>query len=195
MEVTAKQSPPPAPANLDFGLPARQARLRLRDPEYMDVLEFLYDEAALLDEDRLDQWLELLSEDITYFMPVRANRLRKDGRGFSLEYGHFDENYASLTLRVRKWYTPSSWGEDPPSRTRRFLTNVRVYKTDRPDDYLAVSDLLVIRNRLNNVKTDILAAERRDLVRRAQDGRFKLAGRRILLDQATVPTANLAILL
>ena len=34
-----------------------------------DVEEFLFEEAALLDEWRLDEWLELLTEDATYQIP------------------------------------------------------------------------------------------------------------------------------
>ena len=158
------------------------------------VEEFLIHEAALLDEESLKDWLTLMTPDITYFMPVRATRMRKDGPGFSTEYGHFDENYASLALRVQKLATPSSWGEDPPSRVRRLITNLRVFTTDKADEFYASSNLLLARNRLNLTKVDIVTAERRDIVRRDGD-QLKLAARRILVDQATVATPNLAVFL
>ena len=34
-----------------------------------DVEDFLYHEAALLDDWRLDDWLELLAEDAAYYVP------------------------------------------------------------------------------------------------------------------------------
>ena len=38
-----------------------------------DVEDFYYYEADLLDERRFRDWLELLADDITYFMPIRRN--------------------------------------------------------------------------------------------------------------------------
>jgi 3-phenylpropionate/cinnamic acid dioxygenase small subunit len=184
----------PTKDDLDFGLPPRRDRVRAREPQYMDVLDFLSDEAVLLNEDRLQDWLGMLVPEISYFMPVRTTRMRKDGTGFSREYGHFDENFASLSMRVRKNATPSSWGEDPPSRVRRFVTNVRVFTTDQPDDLYVVSDLLVTRSRLSSTTIELVTAERRDIVR-GQGSQLKLAARRILVDQATIATMNLAIFL
>ena len=38
-----------------------------------EVEAFYMHEAELLDDRRFDDWLELLAEDITYFMPLRRN--------------------------------------------------------------------------------------------------------------------------
>ena len=40
--------------------------------------EFLYREASLLDERRLDEWLELVSDDIHYWMPIRRTTTAKE---------------------------------------------------------------------------------------------------------------------
>lgn len=176
-------------------LPAPRIRIKAREPLYSDLLDVLYDEAALLNENRFDDWLKLLAPDISYFMPVRTTRIRKDGPGFSTEYGHFDENYASLQLRVAKLATPSSWGEDPPSRVRRYITNVRVHTTDQDDEFHVASDLLVTRNRGTATTIDLITAERQDIIRRTDGSDFKIAARRILGDQSTIATPNLAIFL
>ena len=186
--------PEPSKSDLDFGLPPRRKRVKARDPEYMDVLDFLYDEAALLDEGRLAEWLALMAPEVSYFMPVRTTRMRKDGAGFSSEYGHFDENYASLELRIRKNATPSSWGEDPASRVRRYVTNVRVFTVDEPGDFYVTSDLLMARNRLSSPAIEWVTAERRDILRRDGD-QYKIVARRILVDQTTLATVNLAVFL
>jgi 3-phenylpropionate/cinnamic acid dioxygenase small subunit len=47
---------------------------------------------------------------------------------------HFDENRASLGLRVRRLGTNVAWAEDPPSLTRRFVTNIRVAWGEREDE-------------------------------------------------------------
>ncbi|MDP0964825.1 aromatic-ring-hydroxylating dioxygenase subunit beta, partial [Klebsiella pneumoniae] len=86
----------------------------------------------------------------------------------------------------------SAWAEDPPSRTRRLVTNVLVRKTAKPDEFAVVSYLLVTRSRFNFDEFDLMSAERHDILRK--DGNsFKLARREILLDQAVLGTPNLAI--
>ena len=88
----------------------------------------------------------------------------------------------------------SAWAEDPPSRTRRLVTNVLVEETDKPQEYSVRSYLLVTRSRFNFDEYDLISAERRDILRADGEG-FKLAKREILLDQAVLGTPNLAIFL
>jgi 3-phenylpropionate/cinnamic acid dioxygenase small subunit len=90
--------------------------------------------------------------------------------------------------------TKSAWAEDPPSRTRRLVTNVRVSRTAKPNELSVTSYLLVTRSRFNFSEYDLISAERRDLLR--EDGEsFKLARREIIVDQAVLGTPNLAIFL
>ena len=42
----------------------------------LEVEDFLYHEARLLDERRFHEWLDLFTEDVVYWMPTRSNRLR-----------------------------------------------------------------------------------------------------------------------
>ena len=86
-------------------------------PLYGEVLEFLYREAALLDESDFAAWIELCAEDIHYIMPVRTTQFRARGTGFE-ETSFFDENINSLRTRVARLQTDSAWSETPPSRTR-----------------------------------------------------------------------------
>ena len=95
---------------------------------------------------------------------------------------------------VRLTGTKSAWAEDPPSRTRRLVTNVLVEETDKPQEYSVRSYLLVTRSRFNFDEYDLISAERRDILRSDGEG-FKLAKREILLDQAVLGTPNLAIFL
>ena len=91
--------------------------------------EFLYREAGLLDDRRFDDWLELLADDIHYWMPIRRTT---QAREVDLEFtgpggmAFFDDNKEILTLRVRRLAIGRAWAEDPPSRTRRLITNIRV---------------------------------------------------------------------
>ena len=157
------------------------------------ICQLLYHEARLLDAGRFDEWLALLTDDIVYQAPVRVTRERGQPE-VSDEMYHFDENHASLHKRVERLKTDSAWAEDPPSRTRHFVSNVQVEPTQRPDELAVFSCLLVYRNRGSDAGHDLLSAERQDLVRRV-DGAWRLARRRIILDQATLGTKNLGIFL
>ena len=99
-----------------------------------------------------------------------------------------------LELRIRRLDTDFAWAEDPPSRTRRFVTNVRVEDGEEEDELRVRSYLLLYRNRGDESAADLLSAERTDVLRNV-DGRWLLRSRLIRLDQATVGTKNLALLM
>jgi 3-phenylpropionate/cinnamic acid dioxygenase small subunit len=169
-------------------------RVSTRDPVYLDIIELLDDEAAMLDDERLEEWLELMSEDVRYWAPVRVTLNRGQGLGYSDKMGHFDENLPMLQLRVRRLReTKTAWSEDPPSRTRRFVTNVRPFRLG-DDSYRVASNILLLRSRGDRGPLDILSARREDLWRRSGDG-WKCAERTILLDQTTLMVQNLSFFL
>ena len=94
-----------------------------------EIAQFLYFEAALLDERRFVEWLDLLTEDVHYWMPIRSTRSRGDEAGELTrenEHAYFDEDKKSLSMRVKKWQSAFSWSENPPSRTRHLVSNIRL---------------------------------------------------------------------
>lgn len=170
-------------------------RVRVGEPIHNEVVQFLYEEAWLLDHDRLSDWLGLMTTDVLYRAPVRTTVGRRQGRGFDTTMAHFHEDAVSLAARIARLDTSSSaWAEDPPSRCRRLVTNVLVDTTDNPAEYIVTSSLLLTRSRLYVPHTDLIPAEREDVLRRTDDG-LRLASRTILLDEAVLATANLAIFL
>jgi len=160
------------------------------DPCYAEVLEFLYAEAELLDGGQFSEWLELLTEDIRYRLPLTVTR--KSGPGHSDESEIMRETLASLQLRVRRLTTGFAWSETPPSRTRHLITNVRVRPGERAEELNVTSNLLVYRGRGSETTADLFCGERQDLLRRV-DGRLKLASRTILLDQAVLASRDVSI--
>ena len=172
------------------------ARINAWEPLYLEVLQFLNDEAALLDDERLDDWFKVLADDLVYKMPVRVTRRRGAGSGFFYETGHFDDDYETIRFRIRKYMTiQSSWSTDPPSRTRRFVTNVRVHRTDEPDEFAVTSSVLLTRTRWDEPKVDVVSFQREDVLRRLEATDWRVANRLILIDQSTLSTSNLAIFL
>lgn len=157
--------------------------------------EWLNREAALLDDNQLHEWLALLDREIDYRVPIRTTQGRKVGPGFSEAGFHMIEDFASLATRVRRLDTDFAWAEDPPSRTRRFVTNVRVSRPDGGDAGFEVrSNLLVYRGRLDLADHELIAGERQDLLVPAGED-LKLRHRVVLLDHSTLPAKNLAIFL
>lgn len=157
-----------------------------------EILEVLYHEAELLDGGRLDEWLDLLAEDVAYQMPVRLTRERGRPDDFSTDMQFFWDDRASLALRVQRLRTEYAWAEDPPSRTRHFISNVRVRPGAAPNEVDVRSYVLIYRNRGEAADFDLISGERQEVWRRTNGG-WRLARRVFMVDQATLGTRNLAI--
>ena len=178
----------------DKNLDPTPSRVRCVEPEYLEVQDFLIEEARLLDENLMEEWLELLAADIRYTMPVRRTVERREGQGF-LETFHFDDDLESLQMRVWRFTRmDSAYAENPPSRTRRYVTNIRVLRRAISDEFEVTSYELLLRNRWDLPTYDFVSVKRVDILRRNEDS-FKLAKREIFVDQVSLGTSNLAILL
>ena len=154
--------------------------------------EFLYREGALLDDKKLDEWFALLTDDIHYWMPIRRTTTAKEvHREFTKEGGmaFFDDDRDTLGLRIQRLSAGRAWAEDPPSRTRRMLTNVRILKVDG-NEILTTCNFQLYRTRLNS-EEDSWIGRREDLLRRA-DGELKLARRHIFLEQTVILAQNMS---
>lgn len=157
-----------------------------------DIESFLYHEAELLDDRRYRDWLGLLADDLVYVAPVRSTR-RSDGRVEEQRMRWFDDDRRTLELRVRRLETDVNWAEEPPSRTRRLVGNVRVRPGVEPETVAVRSNLLLTRNRREHDDADLIAAERHDVLRETPEG-WRLARREIRFDHGTLSTKNLALL-
>lgn len=157
-----------------------------------EVEQFYYDEAALLDAHNYDEWVELFTDDVHYFMPIRRTMSRRElHKEFTKpgEMAFFDDNKDILRARVRKVNSGTAWAEDPPSRTRHFVANVRITEVDG-DEMSVASNFLLYRTRLKS-EEDQWIGSRVDRLRRV-DGRLKVANRHILLEQTLLLSRNLS---
>lgn len=167
----------------------------------LSIEEFLYLEAELLDDHRYDEWLALLADDVHYWAPTQANRQRRDrGREASApgEVALFDDDKTTLSWRVRQMGVATHWAEDPPSRTRHLVSNIRIAPGEAAGEYGVRSNFLCYRNRLRD-EVDLWAGERRDVLRRVANGDgggqpgWLIARRAITLDQNVVLSKNLSV--
>ena len=163
------------------------------DPAHLAAHQFLDEEAALLDAADYEGWLALLTEDIRYVMPVRVTTARGSGFDKLSDMGHFDEDMYALRKRVQRLATDHAWTEDPPSRTRHFVTNIRTFRR-RTGELRVESALLLFRSRGDTRAPELISAGRTDLLREIGDG-LKLARREIVVDESVLRTQNLAVFL
>ncbi len=91
-----------------------------------EVEDFLYFEAQLLDEWRLDEWLELLTEDARYLIP--SNDCPEGDPRTSLFL--IADDRTRIEQRVLRIKSADCHAESPKSRTCRMISNVRIEKTE-----------------------------------------------------------------
>jgi len=171
-----------------------------------EIEQFLYREARLLDERRFHEWLELFTEDARYWMPVRSNRYPRSSKAIAIldptryeeaevaredELAFLDETKESLRRRVARLDTGMAWSEDPPSRTRHIITNIELEAGDTDSEVKVYCNLVLYRNR-SETEEDWYVGARQDLLRN-EDGTWKIARRKIILDQSVLLAKNLSI--
>jgi PAH dioxygenase small subunit len=158
----------------------------------LDVQEFLYREALAVDERRFRDWLGMLTADVLYEVPVRVTRESLADWELSPVSRIFDDDAATLEVRVRRLETDFAWAEQPPSRTRHYVTNVVVDPTDNPDEFLASSNCFIYRSRGDSPNPSLYSLARKDVVRSTPDG-WRLAKRWAAFDQSLINAHNLSI--
>jgi 3-phenylpropionate/cinnamic acid dioxygenase small subunit len=158
---------------------ARLERLALQQ----DVEQFLYKEARLLDERRLEEWLDLLAEDLHYWMPMRRNIKFGDWdmefTSAETEINWFDEGKDILAGRIRQLNTGIHWPEEPVSRFEHFISNVEVVAAEG-DEIHVNSKFFCYQNRLQD-EVNHFVGRREDILKRDPETKFKLYRRKIII--------------
>jgi p-cumate 2,3-dioxygenase subunit beta len=143
-------------------------------PDPREVEQFLYAEAALLDEWRLEEWLALFTPDGRYLVPS-TDHPETDPRE---TLGLINDDLVRLRGRVDRLLSRRAHREFPWSRTRRLVTNVRVLGADG-DDVLVTASFLVYR--IRGAQMDPLVGQYQYRLTRVA-GQLKIRQRRAQLD-------------
>ena len=177
----------------------------MRDETIREIEQFLYREARLLDDRKFHDWLDLLTDDIRYWMPVRSNRYPVISKAISIldgsryeedelskegELAIMDEDKDSLTRRVDRLDTGMAWAEDPPSRTRHFVSNVELEPGATDSELKVYSNFIMYRTR-GETEQDFYVGCREDILRK-EGGQWKVAYRKIVLDQTVLLAKNVS---
>jgi p-cumate 2,3-dioxygenase beta subunit len=138
-----------------------------------EIEDFLYEEAALLDAWKLDEWLALLTDDATYRVPSN-DRPDSDPRGTLFTIA---DDIARIRSRVTRLKDRNAHAEYPPSRTRRLISNVRIVEKN---PLRVEANFVVYRHRSNDDVRQYVGRYR--YVLRKTDGKLKIASREAVLD-------------
>lgn len=155
------------------------------------VQAFLFREARLLDGERYAEWLELLADDVHYWVPGIENRNRRDARGAYAagRMAYFDDGKPDLSRRIARFTSDTAWAENPPTRHFHLVGNIEAFAGAEPDEIVAHSLILCHRWRYEKDE-DVLYGRREDVLRDGPDG-LRLARRTVLLSHNILPSKNL----
>lgn len=178
----------------------------MREKVLREVEQFLYREARMLDDRRFHEWLELFTDDVRYWMAGRSSRYPRSSKAIGIldpdryreteltkeeDLAILDETKATLGGRIARLDTGMAWAEDPPSRTRHIIANIEVEPGDSASELKVYSNFMVYRNR-SETEQDFYVGARQDVLRHV-DGAWKIARRKLILDQNVLLAKNVSI--
>jgi p-cumate 2,3-dioxygenase beta subunit len=154
-----------------------------------EVEAFMYYEATLLDEWRLEEWAGFLTEDVRYLVPS-LDTPQGDHRDTLFLIA---DDYLTLQSRLSQLKGRTAWVENPLSRTRRLVTNIRARSHDN-------GEILVRANfaiwRFHQGASDIYVGQYQHTLVRNESNEFRIKVRKSILDMETLrPHGRLSIIL
>lgn len=153
-----------------------------------EIEDFLFLEASLLDEWRLAEWLKLFRDDASYMIPALDTPAASPQESLYL----VNDNMARLRSRVNQLTGKSMWAENPVSRTRRCIANVRILSADDAGVRIT-ANFAVYRMRHKEVHTYI---GRYEHLLQPVEGGFLFRERKSILDLESLnPHGKVSILL
>jgi len=161
---------------------------------WFSITQFYTREARYLDDLEFDKWIGLMAKDLRYWMPIVSNRI---GRGIGSELterghlAHFEDDFESMSNRVKRLATGRAWAETPPGRTNHMVSNVEV--TGQDDDMVQVTSKFLIYRSHMETDQEIFSGTRKDSLRADAETTWKIADRTILLDHAVLTQKSLGI--
>lgn len=156
------------------------------------VEDFLAHEGELLDERQFDRWLDILDDDIHYWMPLVRNfeysRPQDEYSRQNRDAAWFDEGKPTLTQRIRQIQGGDHWAEEPLSRTTHMTSNIRILSATEEEITVKCRFLLYVNRREEEVR--LFVGKRIDVLRPHGDS-FLLRKRSVFLDQSKMLFKNL----
>lgn len=157
----------------------------------LEFEELLFREAEMLDSGRFEEWLELFDEGARYFAPVRATLPRgQEDFGRKELVAHFDDDKNGLIARVKRLRTGWAHAEEPPSRTRHLVSNVRIVATNPDAHTVSVGSNFIAFRSAGDSDERIFVGRREDTWRES-DGAWRLLNRLIIFDHNVIQAISI----
>ncbi|MGX5652774.1 aromatic-ring-hydroxylating dioxygenase subunit beta [Hydrogenophaga borbori] len=154
-----------------------------------EIEDLLFEEAALLDDWKLEEWLALFTEDARYLVP--ATDLPKDAPPEGNLFYIADDRFR-MSERVKRLMKKSAFSEYPRSKTRHLVSNVRIRQQG---DGECVVSAAFITNRSKGGVTDTFVGSSEYVIVRAGDA-LRIRSKRCTLDhEALRPQGRISIIL
>lgn len=150
-----------------------------------EILDFIYKEIELLENQNLEEWIKLVDEKIEYISPYRFTAKRGEEQ-ITTKMTYFNDDIKSLLLRVKKYGTQYVWSDDPPARYRYHITRLKIEPTKDPNVVNLNSVILLFITRLDYDIPYIMSYERKDVLVK-KNGEWKLLKREIVIDHSLTP--------
>ncbi len=151
----------------------------------MNIEQFLFHEARLLDTGRLEEWLALFTEDATYWLPL------EQGQKDALETSSLiHDDRTLLELRVKQARHPRAHARQPPARTVHQIGNIDVFENNASE--LRVNSTLILVE-FRSERQRIWGALVEHRLRRAGES-FRIAHKRVELVNSEGELDGIAIL-
>ncbi len=158
----------------------------------LEIEDFLWNEADLLDEHQYDDWLDLFTEDASYWMPIRSNvasqEMTRELTDEGPDLSWYSDDKPTLRKRVNQIKTGYHWAEEPLSRVTHMVSNIRVLSWNGSEAKVKCR-FLFYRNRHADEESTFIG-KRIDTLRRTNDG-WKIARREVYLDESVLLYKNL----
>ncbi|RLA10105.1 MAG: hypothetical protein DRQ54_00510 [Gammaproteobacteria bacterium] len=162
----------------------------LSDADFRAVYDFLNLESDCLGLGEYETWYGLLTSQICYKVLAPAFLDATRPRRYGRENAYFDDDYASLGIRVKQLTTPGfTIAENPATISRHFVTNIRAAKNY--DGIEVVSNVLVVRVRSTEPEPGVVSARRFDRLVETPEG-LRIESRLAQLDQVSLQQLNLS---
>jgi 3-phenylpropionate/cinnamic acid dioxygenase small subunit len=105
-----------------------------------DIIDFIYAEARLIDEQKYTEWLELFTDDCIYWMPLEFGQT-EEHLATSLMY----EDKLLLTVRVERLHGQNTYSQRPKSRCHHLL--------QRPEILESAADQITVKTAFHYTET------------------------------------------
>lgn len=151
---------------------------------YRDVEQFLFHEADLIDHRRLDDWLQLFSDDAVYCVP-NASEDGDPQEGFIVY-----EDRKGILERVRRLQHPAALTQVPPPRTRHMITNVVIKPSDNGEVVVASNQVVYFARSGRQVE---YPGSWEHILTRVQDG-WRIRRKQVFLLTNDRPMSQLPVL-